>query len=142
MHSRSTRRSKRNFVKENSKSQVRKHSHQEFSPGTFITHHPSRCYHTLNSHPIHLKRENPTNGKTFVRILTQDSIRDLLVPSTSNLYPAVWHASEMERIKIKSLRLTNDEKQTISKDIERMNNQLKNASEKRKTLILKWNEIE
>lgn len=100
--------SKRNFVKENSKGQVRKHFSQEFHSGTFTIHHPSRCYHTLNGHPIHLKRENPTDGKEFIRILNREYIRDLLVPATSNLYPAVLHIRDLDRIKMKSMRLPNE----------------------------------
>lgn len=144
LHSKSslpTKRLKRNFVKENSTGQLSKHLTQKFLPGTFRTHHPSRCYHLLNSHPIHLKRENPTDGKEFVRIFTQEYIRDLLVPATSNLYPAVWHVNEINRIKTNSLRLTNFEKQANIKHMEDMNKHLKDASEKRKMLINEWNEI-
>lgn len=89
---------------------MRQHFNQKLIPGTFSIHHPSRCYHTLNGHPIHLKRENPNHGKEFIRIFNQEYIRDLLVPATSNLHPAVWHVSEMNRLKMKSLRLTNIEK--------------------------------
>lgn len=132
---------KRNFVKENSKSQAQKHVDQEYPSGTFTIHHPSRCYHILDHRPIHLKRDNPTDGKEFVRILTQEFIRDLLVPQTSNLYPAVMHVSEMDRMKIKSLRLTNEEKQANIHNIENANKHLKVASDERKALIAKWDEM-
>lgn len=133
--------SKRNFVKENSKVQISKHFTQQFAPGKFTTHHPSRCYHILDSHPIHLKRENPIEGKQSVRIFTQEYIRDLLVPATSNLYPAIWHASEINRIKTKSVRLTNNEKQANMQNLKDTNKILKDASEERKMLIMKWNEV-
>lgn len=136
----STKGSKRNFVKENAKGQISKHFNQQFTPGKFTTHHPSRCYHIVDSHPIHLQRENPIDGKESVRICTQEYIRDLLVPATSNLYPAIWHVSEINRIKTKSLRLTNDEKQANIRNVEEMNKILKDASEERKMLIMKWNE--
>lgn len=137
----STKCSKRNFVKENSKSQIQKHFNHEYASGTFTIHHPSRCYQTIDSHPIHLKRENSTDGKEFVRILTQAFIRDLLVPAASKLYPVVLHVTEMDRIKLKSLRLTNDEKQVTIENLDNAHKCLRDASEKRKMLIRKWNKI-
>lgn len=130
---------KRNFVKENSRGKLRKQPNQNFLPGTFTIHHPSRCYHTLNSHPIHLR--HTTDGKEFVRILTQEHIRDLLVPSISHLYPAIWHINEMDRLKRQALRLTNDQKAVIIRDKENMIECLRDASEKRKMLFnsQNWN---
>lgn len=141
LRSQSTISPKRNFVKKNSKSPVQNHFNQEYPSGTFTIHHPSRCYHTLDSHPIHLKRENLTDGKEYVRILTREYIRDLLVPATSKLYPFVMHVNEMDRIKIKSHRFTNDEKQVAMENIENTHKHLKDASEERKRLFVKkWDE--
>lgn len=99
---------KRNFVKENAKVKigscvVQKH----YASGLYTQHHPSQCNHTLNAQPIHM---NKGNTKQVVRIKYQEHVRDLVVPTTMNVHPAIWPVEEIKRIEAKSHMVTIDEK--------------------------------
>lgn len=134
--------SSRNFVQENSTAPISKQGiHENFTPGTFTTHHPSQCYHLLNARSIHLKQEHLTDRKKFVRIFTQHYVRDLLIPDAANDYPAIWHVNDIERIKMRSLRLTKDEKQANIQQKIVWDEQLKEECERRKILISEWDRV-
>lgn len=104
-------RTKKNFVEENSKVKISKYvARKHFTSGFYTQHHPSQCYHLLNAQPIHLKKESAIDGKQLVRIKYQENVRDLLVPATANVYPAIWPVGEIKRIEAKSQSITLDEK--------------------------------
>lgn len=66
----------------------------------FIIFRPTECYHLLHGRPIHRQPDSALEGKEVISIANQDHVRKLLVPSTKhNIYPAVWHAKELEAIR-------------------------------------------
>ena len=57
--------SRKDFVKKNSNANVRQKAIQtQFVPGIYTQHHPSQCYQTLDSQPIHLKKAKYSTVKT------------------------------------------------------------------------------
>ncbi|XP_037052361.1 calponin homology domain-containing protein DDB_G0272472-like [Bradysia coprophila] len=101
---------KRNFVKENARVKFGKYAAQKgFTSGSYTQHHPSKCNHTLNGQPIHLKKDSEVQ---LVRIKYQESVRDLVVPTTVNIHPAIWPVKEINRLTAKSQLVTIDEKKS------------------------------
>lgn len=87
----------------------------------------------FNEVPSNHKKKTPLAGREFVRIITRDGVRDLLVPSTMpNTYTVIWPEREISRIQTKSKVLTVEDKmQEIQKRVEE-NQKLKDESEQRK----------
>lgn len=120
-------RPKKNFVKENASVKIGKHAIQKhFASGLYTQHHPLQCYHVLNSQPIHLKKQSANDGKQLVRIKYQENVRDLLVPATANVYPAIWSVKEIERIEAKSRLVTIDQKKI---ELQRKYDEMKHLEE-------------
>lgn len=100
----------KNFVKKNAKVKISNAVQKHFAAGIYTQHHPSQCNHLLNAQPIHLKKQSAIDGKELVRIKYQENVRDLLVPATANVYPAIKHVRDIELIEAKSKLVTIDEK--------------------------------
>lgn len=129
-------RKKKNFVKENAKVKISKHAvKKHFTSGLYTQHHPSQCYHLLNAQPIHLKKQSAIEGKELVRIKYQESVRDLLVPATANVYPAIWPVEEIKRIEAKSHLVSLDEKKVELKRKYDERKQLEDECERRKAQL-------
>ncbi len=115
---------KKNFVKENAKVKIGKCSSQkDITSGLYTQHHPSQCNHMLNAQPIHLKKESQ---KQVVRIQYQENIRDLLIPTTVNVYPTILPVQEIKRIAATSQLVTIDEKKV---ELQRKCNEMKYLEE-------------
>lgn len=72
-------------------------------------------------------------GKEFVRIITRDGVRDLLVPSSKpNVYSEVWPERELTRLQNKAKVPTVEDKMQELKLRVRSNEKLKEESEQRK----------
>lgn len=102
---------KTNFVQKNAKVKISNHAVQKpFASGSYTQHHPAQCNQVLNAQPIHLKKQSAVDGKPFVRIKCQSNVRDLLLPSTANVYPTILPAQEIRRLAAKSQSVTIDQK--------------------------------
>ncbi|KAL7038093.1 hypothetical protein ACKWTF_009451 [Chironomus riparius] len=79
------------------------------------------------------QRENPLDGKEFVKIVTRDGVRNLLVPSKRpNTYEEFWPQKELVRLENKAKVLTVEDKMIkLQKRLEE-NKKLKEDCEKRK----------
>lgn len=121
---------KKNFVKENARVKFGSCAGQKrFVTGVYSQHNPSQCNHSLNGQPIHLKKES---AKQLVRIKYQDNVRDLVMPTTVNVHPAVWPVKEIDRITAKSRLVTIDDKKAeLQRKYEEMK-YLEEECEKRK----------
>lgn len=101
-----------------------------------LIHSPSQCELMLQNRPIHLKTEKATDGKEMVNIITQDNVRDLLVPSHNiNVYPTIWQSNEMNRIKTAGRIVTRAERQQRLEQNESEKKRLEEESEKRKKIL-------
>lgn len=86
------------------------------------------------------KKGNHLAGKEFVRIITRDGVRDLLVPSNKpNSYPEIWPEHELTRIQTNAKVLTVEDKMQELQLRVKNNEKLKEESEQRK---LKLREID
>lgn len=86
------------------------------------------------------KKSNHLAGKEFVRIITRDGVRDLLVPSNKpNSYSDVWPERELTRLQTNAKVLTVEDKMQELQLRTKQNAKLKEESEMRK---LKLREID
>lgn len=54
----------------------------------------------LKNRPIHLKLDSATELKETIQVVSDNNVRNLLVPSdTFNVYPTIWPSNELSRIK-------------------------------------------
>uniref|UniRef100_A0A336MQV7 Cilia- and flagella-associated protein 45 n=1 Tax=Culicoides sonorensis TaxID=179676 RepID=A0A336MQV7_CULSO len=98
-------------------------------------HTVSECGHKLNSRPIHLKT-GPTEDKNMIQIVTQEQIRDLLIPSDSpNMHPSIWKKDEWFRLENKSrIKSFQDQLEEMSR-IQQEREKIREESEKRKAAL-------
>lgn len=79
------------------------------------------------------KKQHHLAGKEFVRIITRDGVRDILVPSTKpNSYPEFWPERELARLQTNAKILTVEDKIQDLKIRVETNEKLKEESELRK----------
>jgi len=79
------------------------------------------------------KRMHPLAGKEFVKIVTRDGVRMLLVPSkTPNSYPDYWPERELTRLQEKAKVLTVEDQIADMQKRSVINQKLKQESELRK----------
>lgn len=97
---------------------------------------PSQCEHMLKSRPIHLKLEKATDGKEFVKVVTQDNVRELLVPAHDiNVYPTIWQNAELNRIKTAGIIVTKEQRQLRLENSEAEKRRLERECEQRKQAL-------
>lgn len=90
----------------------------------------------LRNRPIHLKLYRATEGKEMVNVVTQDNVRELLVPSdTINVYPSIWPTNELKRIKSAGRIVTKTERQRMCDELEAEKQRLEKESENRKMFL-------
>lgn len=91
--------------------------------------HSSRHGELLSSS----KKQHHLAGKEFVRIITRDGVRDILVPSIKpNAYPEFWPERELTRLQTNAKVLTVEDKMHELKLRVQTNEKLKEESELRK----------
>lgn len=79
------------------------------------------------------KKQHHLAGKEFVRIITRDGVRDILVPSVKpNAYPEFWPERELTRLQTNAKVLTVENKLQELKLRVQVNEKLKEESELRK----------
>lgn len=79
------------------------------------------------------RKQHHLAGKEFVRIITRDGVRDLLVPSTKpNAYSEVWPERELSRLQANAKVMTIENKMHELKLRVEANEKLKEESELRK----------
>jgi hypothetical protein len=79
------------------------------------------------------KKPHHLAGKEFVRIITRDGVRDLLVPSSKpNAYTEFWPERELSRLQAKAKVMTVEDKMQELRLRLQSNEKLKAESEKRK----------
>lgn len=79
------------------------------------------------------RKQHHLAGKEFVRIITRDGVRDLLVPSTKpNAYSEVWPERELSRLQANAKVMTIENKMGELKLRVEANEKLKQESEQRK----------
>ena len=79
------------------------------------------------------KKKHHLAGKEFVRIITRDGVRDLLIPSVKpNTYPEIWPERELSRLQANAKVLTVEDKMQELKLRTQTNEKLKEESELRK----------
>lgn len=87
----------------------------------------------LKNRPIHLKLDSATELKETVKVVTQNNVRNLLVPSdTFNVYPTIWPANEMDRIKNAGYIVTKEEYRQRLNQLEADKHRLEEECEQRK----------
>lgn len=135
-------RTQKDFVKENAKVKISsKYAVQNhFASGIYTQHHPSQCNHLLNGQPIHLKKQSAIDGKELVRIKHQENVRDLLVPSTANVYPAIKPVQTIKRIEAKSMLTIDDKKIELQRKYDDRK-KLEEECEKRKAHLKEFDKI-
>ncbi|XP_001661656.2 cilia- and flagella-associated protein 45 [Aedes aegypti] len=125
---------RKNFVKDQSKLTYQNSvDPRPLMPGVYTRHHPRECSHLLRFRPIHMKHDNPYEGKETEQLVSKDSIRNLLIPSQNmSVYPVIWHKKEYYKLQNKAKLKTMDDKLTEFKlnEIEKRN--MLEESEKRK----------
>ncbi|XP_026477137.1 cilia- and flagella-associated protein 45 [Ctenocephalides felis] len=105
-------------------------------PGTYLHHKPTECYHLLHGRPIHRQPDSALEGKEVISIANQDHVRKLLVPSTKhNIYPAVWHAKELEAIRKRAQVVTSSEMKEAKIAAAQKEERLQKELQERKTLM-------
>lgn len=79
------------------------------------------------------KKKHPLAGKEFVRVITRDGVRDILVPSAKpNSHPEFWPERELSRLQANAKVLTVEDKMQELKIRVASNAKLKEESELRK----------
>lgn len=64
---------------------------------------PRECGHLLRFRPIHMRYDNPYEGKEIEQLVSKDSIRNLLIPSQNvSVYPVIWHKNEYLKLQNKA----------------------------------------
>ncbi|XP_065082511.1 cilia- and flagella-associated protein 45-like [Ochlerotatus camptorhynchus] len=125
---------KKNFVKDQSKlTYVNSIEEHPLIPGVYTRHHPRECSHLLRFRPIHMRYDNPYEGKEIEQLVSKDNIRNLLIPSQNvSVYPVIWHKKEYRKLQNKAKLKTMDDKLNEFKlnEIEKRN--MLEESEKRK----------
>lgn len=90
----------------------------------------------LRNRPIHLKQERATDGKEVLNIVTQDNIRELLVPSHNiNVYPTIWQNEELGRINAAGKIVTKEDRLQRINDLEAEKRRQELQCEQRKHLL-------
>lgn len=80
-----------------------------------------------------MKLNSATELKEMTTVVTQDQIRELLVPSdTINVYPTIWSSNEMGRIRDASTIVTKQEQQQHVLDVEAEKQRMERECEERK----------
>lgn len=83
-----------------------------------------------------MKQLNATEGKEVLQLVTQENVRDLLVPSQdANVYPTIWQKNELRRIKTAGRIVTKAERQAQLERNECEKRQLADECNKRKSAI-------
>lgn len=91
----------------------------------------SRQSQTLSAHPK--RNRNPLDGKEFVKIVTRDGVRNLLVPKKHvNAYDEFWPEKELERLQNKAKVLTVEDKMRELQDRVEDHKKMREESEMRK----------
>lgn len=91
----------------------------------------SRQSQTLSAYPK--RNRNPLDGKEFVKIVTRDGVRSLLVPKKHpNAYDEFWPEKELERLQNKAKILTVEDKLRERKDRLEDHKKMREESEMRK----------
>lgn len=90
----------------------------------------------LRNRPIHLKQERATDGKEVLNIVTQDNIRELLVPSHNvNVYPTIWQSNELGRINAAGKIVTKEDRLQRINELEAEKRRQELLCEQRKHLL-------
>lgn len=85
-----------------------------------------------------MKQQHATDGKEILQLVTQDNVRDLLVPQHSaNVYPSIWQTNEMRRIKTAGRIVTKAERQARLEWNESEKRRLADECERRKQALKK-----
>ncbi|XP_029728994.2 cilia- and flagella-associated protein 45 [Aedes albopictus] len=125
---------RKNFVKDQSKLTYQNSiDPRPLMPGIYTRHHPRECSHLLRFRPIHMRHDNPYEGKEMEQLISKDNIRNLLIPSQSmSVYPVIWHKNDYFKLQNKAKLKTMDDKLNEFKlnEIEKKN--MLEESEKRK----------
>lgn len=91
----------------------------------------SRQSESLSAHPR--RNRKPLDGKEFVKIVTRDGVRNLLIPKKlPNAYEEFWPERELERLQSKAKVLTVEDKMRELEGKVVENKKLKEESELRK----------
>jgi hypothetical protein len=94
---------------------------------SFVSSRQSEVFNDFKKKSHHLA------GKEFVRIITRDGVRDLLVPSSkSNAYTEVWPERELTRLQANAKVLTVEDKMQELRNRVQSNEKMKEESEQRK----------
>lgn len=95
----------------------------------------SECGHRLNNRPIH-SRVGAYDNKEMIQVVTQDQIRDILIPSGElNSHPSIWSKNEFERIERKAwIKSFQDHLEEMSR-LQQEKQKAKEESEKRKAAL-------
>lgn len=97
---------------------------------------PPRKHLTIQSaHPNRSRstQKQPLEGKEFVKIITRDGVRNLLIPRKfPNSYNEFWSEKELERLQTKAKVLTVEDKMRELQNRVEDNKKLREESELRK----------
>ncbi|XP_063709195.1 cilia- and flagella-associated protein 45-like [Culicoides brevitarsis] len=98
-------------------------------------HTTSECGHKLNSRSIHTKG-GATDNKNMIQIVTQEQIRDLLIPGDApNTYPTIWSKDEWQRLDSKAhIKSFHDQLEEMHR-IQQEREKIREESERRKAAL-------
>ncbi|XP_037049885.1 cilia- and flagella-associated protein 45-like [Bradysia coprophila] len=131
----SSRNTAKNFVKEGSTYKVNKQPDKQILPGTYSMHPPSKCEKTINGRSIHLKREKCSDRNELLKIISQENVRDLLVPLPPVAHPSIFPAKEIHRMKTEGNEYSEKERLARVREYEVNKKRLEEECERRKMLM-------
>lgn len=96
---------------------------------------PSKCEKTFNGRSIHLKQNKLTDPNEILKIISQENVRDLLVPLPKNAHPSIFPSKEIKRMKTAGNEFSKKERQARLQEFESNKKRLEVECERRKMLM-------
>lgn len=84
---------------------------------------------------IHLNRDKSTDPKEVLKIVSQEHVRDLLVPVPPNAHPSIFPAKRIERMKTAGKEFSKTERLAKVHEYEVNKKRLEEECERRKLLM-------
>lgn len=89
----------------------------------------------FNGRSIHWKRDKTNDPKEVVKIVSQENVRDLLVPVPANAHPSVFPAKQIERMRTAGVEYSKKERLAKVQEYAINKKRLEEECEQRKTLM-------
>lgn len=100
----------------------------------FTKFSPGQCDQMFNGRSIHLKRNKPTEAE-ILKIISQENVRDLLVPVPNNAHPSIFPSKEIKRMKTAGHEFSKNERLAKVQEFQDNKKRLEEECERRKLLM-------